>query len=217
MFIGHYGVGFASGKASKNVSLGTLFMAAQWLDLVWPIFLVLNIEHVAIHPGDTKMTPLNFDYYPFSHSLLFVMIWSVLFGLVYYIFRRNLKNSIILALLVLSHWVLDLFVHRPDLALYPGGPFEGLGLWNYPAIEIILEFLIYVLGIVMYIITTKPKDKIGTYSLWGLIILLVLFHIMNLTGPPPPDEKMIGYASLSLWLIVLWAYWIDRHRELKTK
>jgi len=217
MFIGHYGVGLASKKAGKNISLGTLFMAAQWLDLLWPIFLVLNIEHVTIHPGDTKMTPLNFDYYPFSHSLLFVIIWSVLFGFVYYFLRKNLKNSIILALLVLSHWVLDLFVHRPDLALYPGGPFEGLGLWNYPVIEIILEFLIYIAGIILYINVTKPKDKIGKYSFRGLIILLALFHVMNLTGPPPPNEKMIGYASLSLWLIVLWAYWTDRHRELKTK
>lgn len=217
MFIGHYGVGLAAKKTTPRISLGTLFMAAQWLDLLWPIFLILNIEHVTIHPGDTKMTPLNFDYYPFSHSLLFVLIWSVLFGSVYFIFRRNLKNSIVLSLLVLSHWVLDLFVHRPDLALYPGGPFEGIGLWNYPIIALILEFLIYITGIILYLTTTKPKDKTGTYSFWGLIILLVLFHIVNLSGPPPPDEKMIGYASLSLWLIVLWAYWTDRHRVEKNQ
>ena len=216
MFIGHYGVGLASKKGAPRVSLGTLFMAAQWLDLIWPILLVLNVEHVIIHPGDTKMTSLNFEYYPYSHSLMFSLIWSVLFGLVYYIFRKNLKNSLILALLVLSHWVLDLLVHRPDLALYPGGPFEGFGLWNYPAVEIILEFIIYIGGIVLYLMITKPRDKIGTFSFWGLIILLALFHIVNLTGPPPPDEKMIGYASLSLWLIVLWAYWTDRHREVKT-
>ncbi len=217
MFIGHYGVGYAGKKSARNISLGTLFMAAQWLDLIWPVFLVLNIEHVTIHPGDTKMTPLNFDFYPYSHSLFFVLIWSVLFGGIYYLIKRNWKNSLILALLVLSHWVLDLVVHRPDLALYPDGPVEGFGLWNIPAIAITIEAIIYITGVFFYLSSTKPKDKTGTFASWGLVIFLAIGYIANLLGPAPTDAKMLGYGSLSLWLLVLWAYWADRHRTVKIK
>ena len=213
MFIGHFGVGFAGKKPGKEVSLGTLFMAAQWLDLVWPIFLLLNIEVVKIHPGDTKMTPLNFEFYPFSHSLLYAFIWSVIFGSVYFLIKGNTKNSIILGLLVMSHWVLDLFVHRPDLPLYPGGAMEGFGLWNYPAVAIPLEVLIFIGGVYLYLSSTKSKNKTGTIALWGLIIFLVIIYIMNLSGSAPPDEKTIAYVSMAQWIIIFWAYWADKNRE----
>jgi len=215
MFIGHYGVGYAGKKPGPKISLGTLFMAAQWLDLIWPIFLILGVEHVSVHPGDTKMTPLSFDYYPFSHSLLYVLIWAVLFSGFYYIFRRNFRNSLIVGLLVISHWVLDLIVHKPDLPLYPGGPDEGFGLWNIPTIAITIEALIFIIGAYLYFSCTKPKDKTGTYASWGLIIFLAVVYTMNLLSTPPADTKLISYVSLSAWLIVLWAYWADRHREAR--
>ena len=216
MFLGHYGVGFASKQPGKSISLGTLFMAAQWLDLLWPIFLILGIEHVTIHPGDTKLTPLNFDNYPFSHSLLFVLIWSILFGVIYFLRRRNLRNSIIVSLLVLSHWLLDLIVHRPDLPLYPRGPLEGFSLWNSPIVAVTLEFVIFVLGIIIYLALTKSKDKIGVYSMWGLIIFLAGGYIANLFGPPPPDLNTLSYGGLIMWILIPWAYWVDRHRISKT-
>lgn len=217
MFIGHYGVGLAAKKPAKTISLGTLFLAAQWLDLIWPILVLLNIEHVVIEPGNTQLTPLDFTYYPFSHSLLFVLGWSIVLGVVYYFIKKNKRNALIVGLLVLSHWVLDLLVHRPDLPLIPGGPYVGLGLWNIPLVAVILEFLIYIGGIVLYINTTSAKDKIGTYGFWSLTVLLAVIYVINIAGPPPPDVDAIGWAGLLLWLFVLWAYWIDRHRTVKTK
>jgi hypothetical protein len=82
-------------------------------------------------------------------------------------------------------------------------------------IAVILEAGIYVLGIAVYISKTRAVDKTGVYGLWSLIAFLALIHIANLTGPPPPDEKMIGYAGLSMWLLVLWAFWADRHRTAR--
>ena len=160
------------------------------------------------------MVPLDFDYYPFSHSLLFVLIWSVLFGGVYYMFKGSIKNSIIIAILVLSHWILDLLVHKPDLPLYPSGPFEGLGLWNSPVIAIIIEALIFTGGLYLYSKSTKAKNKKGIYVFWSLIIFLVVIHIVNLISPPPPNSASIAYASLSLWLLIPWAYWADKNREV---
>jgi len=215
MFIGHFGAGLAGKKAGKDISLGTLIMAAQWLDLVWPVLVLLNIEIVKINPGDTKLTPLNFESYPFSHSLLYTFIWGLLFAAVYFLIKRNLRNSIILGLLVVSHWVLDLFVHRPDLPLYPGSALHGFGLWNYPLIEIPLEIIIFAAGIYLFVSISKPKDRIGVFAFWGLIIFLSVIYIMNLFGPPPPDTNSIAYAGIGMWLLVAWGYWADRHRVRK--
>lgn len=215
MFIGHYGVGYAVKKAGKPISLGTLFMAAQWLDLLWPIFILLGIEHVTINPPGSEIA-LEFDYYPFSHSLLYVIIWAILFSGFHFLYRRNLKHAMLLGLLVISHWVLDLIVHVPDLPIMPAGPDVGFGLWNYPVTAAILESLIFVAGAYLYFSCTRPKDKTGTYASWGLAAFLVIAYIANLLTPPPPNTKAIGYMGLSMWLLVLWAYWADKHREIRT-
>lgn len=217
MFIGHFGIGLAGKKAGKEISLGTLIMASQWLDLIWPLLVLLNIETVKVNPGDTKMTPLSFISYPYSHSLFFVIIWGILFGGIYYTVKRNIKNSIILGVLVISHWLLDLFVHRLDLPLYPGSGFCGFGMWNYPLLEIPFEIVIFIIGVFLYLNFTKSKDKIGFFSFWSLIIVLTGIHFINLFGTPPPDTNSIAYAGLGIWLFVIWGYWIDKHRANKSK
>ena len=214
MFIGHFGAGFAGKKFSKSVSLGTYFMAAQWIDLIWPILLLLGIERVEIQPSATAVTPLNFTYYPFTHSLVGVIVWATLFGLVYYFIKKNLRVSILLGLLVISHWFFDLLVHIPDLPIYPGESIKvGLGLWNNFMATVILESLIFILGVYLYYKTTKAKNKIGTYSLTGLIAFLVAMYFANLFGPPPESVEAIGIVGNAQWLIILWGYWIDKNRE----
>lgn len=214
MFIGHFGVGFAGKKFSKSASLGTYFMAAQWVDLIWPMLLLLGIEKVEIDPGVSAVTPLDFSYYPFTHSLVGVIVWGILFGTIYFFFKKNYKTSIILGLLVASHWFLDLLVHIPDLPLFPGkGIKVGLGLWNSLTATLILEGLVFTFGVFLYYKTTNAKNKIGQYSLIGLIVFLVLIYFSNLFGPPPDSVEAIGIVGNAQWLIVLWGYWIDRNRE----
>src|SRR5690242_7476969 len=117
MFIGHFGLGFAAKKAAPAVSLGWLFIAVQFLDLLWPTFLLLDVEHVVISPGITTLTPLDFTDYPVSHSLLVVLIWALAFGFLYWLIKKQKQAAVVLAICVLSHWLLDLVVHRPDLPL----------------------------------------------------------------------------------------------------
>jgi len=100
MFIGHFGVGLAAKKIDKKPSLGTLFFASQFIDLLWPVFLILGIEKVKIDPGISAFTPLDFVYYPFSHSLLGVFFWAVLFGTIYFLLKKNIKSAIVLGILV---------------------------------------------------------------------------------------------------------------------
>jgi len=214
MFIGHFGVGFAGKKIEKSASLGTYFMAAQWLDLIWPILLLLGIEKVKIEPGISMVTPLNFIYYPFTHSLLGAIVWGVLFGLVYFLIKKKLKTAVILGLLVVSHWVLDLIVHIPDLLLIPGLDLKvGLGLWNSLVGTLLVEGLIFAGGVYLYLKTTKAKNKTGSFALWGLILFLVLIYVGNLFGPPPDSVQAIAIVGNAQWLIILWGYWIDRNRD----
>ena len=213
MFIGHFGAGLAAKKIDKKPSLGTMFLAAQFVDLLWPIFVILGIEKVKIDPGNTAFTPLDFISYPYSHSLLSVLIWAILFGLIYYLIKKNLKGSILLGALVLSHWVLDFIVHRPDLPLVPWSDFKvGLGLWNSVIFALVVELAIFTEGVNLYIKATKAKNKKGSIGFWSLIALLLVIYFMNVFGPPPPSVDAIGYAGLSMWLLVAWAYWIDRNR-----
>ena len=212
MFIGHYGVGFGAKKAAPRISLGTLFLAAQFLDLLWPTFLLLGWERVAVSPPGSRI-PLTFVSYPWTHSLLMACVWSIIVGGVYWLVRRNARGFLVLALLVVSHWVLDLFVHDPDLALVPwGASHVGMGLWNDPMLELVLELAIFAAGVFLYYRTTKAKDGIGRHGAWVLVLLLLVAHLSNYFGPPPPNAAMLGWFGQILWLFVILAYWVDRHR-----
>jgi hypothetical protein len=217
MFIGHFGAGLTAKKIDAKPSLGTLFFASQFIDLLWPCFLLLGIERVEVEPGISAFTPLDFVYYPISHSLLGVLFWALLFGAVYFLFRKNFKTSLLLGILVLSHWILDFITHIPDLPLSPGVDIKlGFGLWNSVPLTIIIEGLIFILGIIFYLSVTKAVNKKGTYIFWGLIFFLVLIYIMNIIGPPPGDADAIGYVGLSQWLLIAWGYWIDKNRDSLT-
>ena len=216
MFIGHYAVALGAKKADSRISLGTLVAAAQWLDLIWPLMLLLGVEHVRVDPGNTAMTPLDFYDYPYTHSLLAAAVWSVLFGAGYFLFRRSVRGALITGGAVFSHWVLDFLTHRPDLPLAPGSSARfGLGLWNSVPGTILVEGLLFIAGIVLYTRVTVAADRIGRYGFWSLAGILAVIYVSNLLGPPPPDTAVIGVAGLIGWLFVFWAGWADRHRKLR--
>ena len=218
MFIGHYGVGFAGKKIDNRPSLGTCFFAAQFLDLLWPVFILSGIEKVKIVPGLMAANPLDFTFYPYSHSLFFAVIWGFLFSAVYFLIKKNLKGSILLGSLVVSHWILDLIVHRPDLPILPWSDLKvGFGLWDSVPVSFLVEIVLFSLGAFFYLSTTKAKNKTGNFALWGLIIFLGVIYIANVFGSPPPSVEAIGIAGLSQWLIIFWAYWIDRNRYSLSK
>jgi hypothetical protein len=212
MFLGHLGVAFAAKRATPSMSLGVAVAAATWIDLVWPLFVLAGVERVRIDPGNTTMTPLDFVYYPFTHSLLAVLIWSALAALVYASVARDRRGAVLVGALVASHWVLDFFTHRPDLPLWPGGPLAGLGLWNAPAATIALEGALFVGGVALYLGSTRPLDRVGRWALAALVAFLAAIDVVNLFGPPPPSEQAVAGAALSAWLFVPWAAWSDLHR-----
>src|SRR5574340_109567 len=120
MLIGHVAVALGAKKAAPKTSLGTLLLAAQWPDLVWPFFLMLGWERVRIVPGITAVNSLDFASYPFTHSLLADFGWGLILGGLYLIVKKSRRGAFIIWACVMSHWLLDYISHRPDLPLYPG-------------------------------------------------------------------------------------------------
>ena len=213
MFIGHFGVALAAKKVAPRTSLGTLVMAAQFVDLLWPFFLLLDIERVIIAPGTTAVTPLDFISYPLSHSLLADLGWACLFAGIYKVVKQDARGAVCLWFVLISHWLLDALSHQPDLPLYPGSSrYVGLGLWNSRFWTILVESAIFTWGARIYARATRPRDRMGSLALRSFIALLFLLYLINIFGPPPPSEKVIAWAALGLWLFVVWAYWLDRHR-----
>ncbi|ABQ25604.1 hypothetical protein [Geotalea uraniireducens] len=214
MFIGHFGAGFGAKAAAPKTSLGTLFLASQFIDLLWPSLLLMGAERVRIAPGITRVTPLDFEYYPISHSLLAVTGWALLFALVYQVITRYPRGAIVAGLLVMSHWFLDLIVHRPDLPLSPGSTIKvGLDLWSSLPGTLVVELFVFAVGVAIYLRQTKAMDRTGKWSLWLLIGFLLVIYLGNLFGPPPPNVSALAWVGQSQWLFILWGYWIDRHRR----
>jgi membrane-bound metal-dependent hydrolase YbcI (DUF457 family) len=212
MFLGHYAVAFAVKPRARRARLWTLFLAVQWADLIWPLLLLAGVEHVRIDPGNTAVTPLDFVSYPISHSLLMDVVWGVLIGGLVYWRIRDRDAALWVGVAVVSHWVLDWITHRPDMPLWPGGPTVGLGLWNSVAATVMVESTLFMIGVALYARATRPVDRRGRWAFWGLVAFLAVVYAGNLLGPPPPSERALAWVSLSLWLLLPWAAWIERHR-----
>jgi hypothetical protein len=213
MFIGHFAVAFAAKRAAPRTSLGVTFVAAQLADLLWPVFLLLGWERVRITSSANPFLVLDFTHYPWTHSLLMGVVEGVALGALYFAVTKYGRGAVIVALLVPSHWVLDLVAHRPDLPLYPGGRARfGLGLWYNPTATLIVEGVIFLVGVVAYARATQPRDRIGRYGLWALAIFLVVLYLVSTFSPPPPSVNALAWAALIGWPLTLWPWWVDRHR-----
>jgi membrane-bound metal-dependent hydrolase YbcI (DUF457 family) len=217
LFIGHFGVAFGAKKAAPAASLGTLILAAELADLLFPLFALLGLEDVRLDPGNTAVVPFDFYNYPFTHSLATGVALGLLLALAYFALRRTACAAAVLAAVVVSHWVLDWITHRPDMPLWPGGPRVGLGLWNSVSGTVLVEGAIFVAGVALYLTATRARDRIGVWTLWALLVLLVAAYASNLVAPPPKDVSAFAWVGLAAWLFVPWGYWIDRHREARSR
>ena len=211
MFIGHLAAALGGKKLEPRLSLGVLVAAAFGLDLLWPAFLLLGVEHVRVDSGNTAFTPLAFDSYPWSHSLAAALPWGAV-AAVAIGGLDGLRPRILIAAAVVSHWVLDFITHRPDLPLWPGGPQVGLGLWNSIPGTILVEGTLFIVAIEAYRRAFQARDRVGRWSFWGLIGLTTAIWISGPWSPPPPSASAIAVVGLAMWLLPLWALWIERHR-----
>jgi hypothetical protein len=214
VFLGHLAVGFAAKRITPRVSLAMLVLAAQWADTLWPAFLAVGVEQVRIDPGNTAMTPLDFVSYPYSHSLVALVIWGLVVGALYRAIAGGRRTVWVLATLVVSHWLLDYITHRPDMPLYPGGAKYGLELWRSIPATVIVESVMFAGGVWIYLKATRPRDGIGRWALIALLALLVVAYVANiLAGPPPSIDGLWIGALAGAAIVTLLAWWADAHRE----
>jgi len=214
VFLGHLAVGFAAKRVTPRVSLAMLVLAAQWADTLWPVFLALGVEQVRIDPGNTAMTPLDFVSYPYSHSLVMLVVWGVVVGVLYRAIAGGRRTVWVLATLVVSHWVLDYITHRPDMPLYPGGPKYGLELWRSIPATVVVESLMFAAGVWIYVKSTRPRDGIGRWALVALLAILVVAYAANILAGAPPSVTGLWIGALAgAAVLIALAWWTDAHRE----
>jgi membrane-bound metal-dependent hydrolase YbcI (DUF457 family) len=215
VFVGHFAVAFAAKRAAPTVSLGTWFIACELIDLIWPLFLLLGIETVRIAPGLMAFTPLDFEHYPWTHSLLMCAVWALAMAALYW--TRDRVAAALLGVVVLSHWFLDAIVHRPDLPLAPGSDMKiGFGLWNSVPATLALELALFAIGVGLYARGSRPADRIGRYGLWAIVVFLLVAYAGAAFGPPPPSVQAIAWAGLLGGAITAaLAYWVDAHRKME--
>lgn len=200
MFIGHFALGLVASRAEKRLPLGTALIASQLPDALWPVFLLAGVETVAIAPGDTAMTPLRFESYPGSHSLLMVAVWGALFTVIYAAAGRARAAAMLLLPLAISHWVLDFVTHRPDMPLFPWGDLRfGLGMWRSIPLTVVIEGLLFAGAVAFY-----ARGRKVSRSFWALIATLALVYVGNVLGPPPPSTTAIIGSMFALVPLVWW-------------
>lgn len=217
MFVGHLAAAFVGKRTSRSTSLAWLVLAVMFVDLIWPLFLLAGIERVRIDPGNTAFTPLAFDHYPWTHSLLMGIAWGVALGAAASSRGVSTAGASLLAVLVASHWVLDFISHRPDLPLWPwpDGVY-GLGLWHSIPATLLVEGLLWLAGILAFLRSRRPLGVSGRVALWSFLLVTTMLWASSPFSPPPPSETaLLGFALFS-WIVVPWAWWIERTSETRT-
>jgi hypothetical protein len=213
LFLGHFAVALTTKKVVPRTSLGTLVLAAQFADILWPVLLLLGIEQVRIVPGLLPASPLDFISYPVSHSLVAQLGWGAVLGFAYFMVRHDARSAAVVGFVVPTHWVLDFVAHHPDMPIYPSGAKYGLGMWSSVPLTILVEFALFAAGIAVYVSATSARDRTGNLALWSLLGLLAGLYLASLFGPPPPSVDVLAWSAIGIWLTVPWAAWADRHRQ----
>jgi membrane-bound metal-dependent hydrolase YbcI (DUF457 family) len=200
MFIGHFALGLVASRVEKRLALGTALLASQLPDAIWPYLLLTGVETVSIVPGDTAMTPLRFDSYPWSHSLLMVTLAGAILAALYRAFGGANRAAFFVAGLAVSHWFLDFMTHRPDMPVLPWSDIKlGLGMWNSVPLTVTVEALMYAGAVAFY--AHGRKVSLG---FWVLIGVLGATYVGNVVGPPPPGVTPVAMSMILLVPLVWW-------------
>jgi len=217
MFLGHYGAALALKRAEPKISLGTLFIATQLLDLLWGAFLLLGWEHVRFLPDSNPLLTLQFYDYPISHSLVGAIAWGLAAAALYYSWptrdvTRHWQAAALVGATVVSHWLLDLLVHVPDLPLAGNDSAKlGLGLWRHLGLSVALELIVLALGVVVYMSWRSRRHPVRPMRLALVVLILVATYAASILGPPPPSIPTIAVADIIFILALgLLAGWADR-------
>jgi membrane-bound metal-dependent hydrolase YbcI (DUF457 family) len=214
MFIGHFAPALIAAAQPRATRLGPMFAAAQLVDIAFAAFVLGGIESMRITPGITAMVPFDLYYMPYTHSLIGAVEWGLGLGALVYIITRRAKAAALIALVVVSHWFLDLLVHTKDLTLFGSPPKLGFGLWNYPLVAMPLEIGLIAGAFVYYLRRTRPKS--GGNGRMGLLAgVLILFQAINWFGPQESEmSSALPLTMLAAFTVLIGAAWWAGHNRV---
>lgn len=168
MIAGHFGFAAMVKSREPTTPLWALMLATVWLDVVFIPLLMLHVETLQpVHPGYGGFI-IHADY---THSIVGTLLISAILGLAF-LPQWGRRVAAVIALVAMSHWALDLIVHRPDLPILPGNvgnlPRLGLGLWAEPRIAALLELVLVLAGTFMYWRAARQVSvKAGRSGAWA--------------------------------------------------
>ena len=208
MFIGHWAPALAVAAKRKSPGLGTLFIAAQLVDWAFFLFVLLGVEKMRLTPGVSAVSPLDLYFMPYTHSLVGALVWSTAFALLVLLISRDRTAALLAGAVVVSHWLLDLLVHVPDLTIAGSPPKLGFGLWNYPAIEMPLELAITFGALWLYVRARQPL--LGRALVLGALLLAL--QLFNWFGPVAPEVTpgTTYLAFVAYGLVTLAGWWMGK-------
>ena len=221
MFIGHYAPA-PLGAISGHIKLWQAFLAVQFVDFIWAIFILLGLEQGRIVPDFSQASPLDLHFMPYTHSLLGSCFWAIIGAAGFKILakrrrdnsdlNRN-KGAIIFGLFILSHWFFDVLVHVPDMTFWPGSVKIGFGLWQHVAISFPLEVGLTIAALIYYMRKTQPVNPKA--KIWAVLFIGVLVYLQILTnfGPAPSSMHEQALNALIVFsLLVFLAARFERSR-----
>jgi hypothetical protein len=217
MFIGHYAPVLAIAAVRRSPSLAAGFVAVQLVDVGFFSLSYFGIEKWALNPSLTGFMPVDLYYMPYTHSLVGSTAWALGAGLLTALLTpagRKFVDGLIIALLVLSHWFLDLIVHRHDLPLvHDAGEKLGYGLWDHPAAVVPLELGLFFAGFALFMAATKPRGVMGWVVPWIVVAMLLAVQGFNWFTPPTNDPVAFSAMGLGVYFALAGlAWWLDSVR-----
>jgi hypothetical protein len=204
MFIGHYGPAFGAKAALRRVPLWVYFVAVQWLDVWWAVFVLAGVEKVRIAPGYMPASSLDLYYMPYTHGLFGALVLCGLLGAIVALFVHRQRAAVfaVVALAAFSHWILDLVVHKPDLWIYDDVK-VGFGLWRWLWVSLPLELILLAVGAWFYA-RFVPARRGGNVWLWLFVAGMAAVELYGVFGPPPASAAaeaktaLVAYGALAL-------------------
>ena len=204
MFIGHYGPALAAKPIERRLPLWLLFLAVQWLDVVWSVLVLLDVERLRIVKGFTQGSPLDLYYMPYTHGLIGALALSAALGAIISLFYRERRTAVVLVVAgaVFSHWLLDLAVHVPDLPLWADSFKVGFGLWRNVWISFPLELATLFAGAWIYARAVPSASPRGNRNLWLLIAFMAALQIYGAFGPQSDSPAAQAQLALVAYLLL---------------
>ena len=215
MLIGHYGASLLLRRAEPRLSVSSLFVAAQALDIVWSLLVLVGVERLRIVPGITATNSLDLVWMPYSHSLIAATVWGlVTLFLCRWGFRLRLRQALLLATAVFAHWPLDWLVHRPDLTIGLHGRAFGFGLWNFAVFAFVLEAGLLSGGIALYMRQTRAASRVGTFAMPVLALIMAAIQLWVFFGPVEMTARQtVAWALCGYILFPLLAALLETQRK----